>query len=284
MAHLHEAQAILEQALKGSRNPYVLSSFGKDSLAVLDLCADFGVRRVLYLEDRDEIVDETHRQGIIARYGLEVHRLTSGRAVLYFLQQQPYLLGLPFVSAHVALPVPTNIDPYQPGLPFTCIDDRLRATHGGPLTINPDCIIGGFKRADWDTNTCRIAMDRLSPAAKAEYVASYRPIMEMPFGLRLISPLLEWSHDDVWDYLAERSILASPLMYNGRVRRPYANPVCYRCHDPFGPQLVHCPKTGRHLMNLGAVCGDADAGLYALTRLGLIPGTETTRLQEDAHA
>jgi 3'-phosphoadenosine 5'-phosphosulfate sulfotransferase (PAPS reductase)/FAD synthetase len=75
--------------------------------------------------------------------------------------------------------------------------------------------------------------------------------MSWPFGLRTVFPLLDWTHDDVWNYLTRHHVPVSTRMYEGRTKRPHTNPVCYRCHDPYGPSLVTCPLTEKPLMNLG---------------------------------
>ncbi len=263
---------MLSTALRGAKHPCVLSSFGKDSLATIDLAARQGVRRVLYLEDRDEIVDEAHIARTVARYRLDVTRLPSGRALLYFIRNQPLLLGLVHVNRTTLTPIPTNVDPYVEGEPYTCVDDRLRATLGPQLDYDADVIIAGFKRADWDSNTCRVVVDSMNEADRAAYLARYTHIMPVAPGVRMVYPLLDWTHDDVWDYLARRRIEASSLMYDGRTKRPHQNPVCYRCHDPRLPRLVECPKLGTLITNLGDV--QAPDSLLQLARLGII--TEAT--------
>lgn len=261
-----KALAVLETALKESKNPYVLSSFGKDSLAALSLAARCGVRKVLYLEDRDEIVDEDHIQRTVEKYQLEVTRMNSGRALLYFIDDQPFLLGLPFVNRTTMMPIPTNLDPYKAGEAFTCVDDRLSADHGACLDLDTDLLISGFKLADWEDNTCRTFVDRLSGSTKETYLSQYRHVMELAPGVKLVSPLLTWSHADVWDYLDAEGIVASPLMYDGRSRRPHANRACVRCHDPALPGKVLCPKTGKEITNLGHFTRDSDLRLIALAR------------------
>lgn len=271
-----QARGTIETALRQSTNPCVLSSFGKDSLAILHLAAQYGVRRVLYLEDRDEAVDEAHIARTIARYGLDVTRMHSGRAVLYFLGGMPLLLGFPFVNRTTMLPIPTNVDPYTDEPMFTCVDDRLRAEHGVPLDFTTDCLIMGFKLADWDTNTCRVVIDQLTDAAKAEYRTAYAPVMPIAPGCTAAFPLLQWSHADVWDYLETHAIEASPLMYDGRTKRPHANPMCYRCHDPFGPSVVQCPKRGGDVMNLSHFTREADLSLERIVRLGIVRHDQLT--------
>lgn len=277
MSHEATAYSTLSIALKGSKNPCILSSFGKDSLAVIDMATQLGVRRVLYLEDRDEIVDVVHIAKTIEKYKLEVTRMWSGRALLYFVGPEPLLLGLPFVTRKLMLPVPTNIDPYEPGQPFTCVDDRLRAQHGEPLEFDTDLLIMGFKRADWEGNTCRVIIDKLDSEAQVKYLAQYRPIMDVMPGVRVVYPLLDWTHAQVWDYLDHNGVEASRLMYDGRERRPHRNPVCYRCHDPFGPGLVECPKTGKPLMNLGHFLPEDH--LTDLARLGIIGHDDVAALR-----
>ncbi len=247
----------------------ILSSFGKDSMAVIHLAAEHGLRDVLYLEDRDETIDDAHRAAVVKRYGLRVTRLTSGRAVLYFIDGQPYLLGFPFIGARLTMPTPTNVDPYEPGVPFTCVDERLRAEHGVPLHTEHAAYVLGFKRADWDTNTCRIALDHTSRP-------TYEPLTATG-GATFAFPLLDWSHVDVWDYLAANDVPVSPLMYDGRLKRPHANPVCYRCHDPLGPAVVACPKTRGNVMNLAHWTGGTP--LTALERLHVIPTGAAVKIE-----
>ena len=274
------ALATMRRALVGRAHPAIMSSFGKDSMVVIHLAARLGVRTVLYLEDRDEIIDDAHREAVIAQYGLRMVRLRSGRAVLYSIQGQPYLLAFPFVSRTYALPVPTNINPWPGAGPYMCMDDRLRAEHGATLDHPVDCLITGMKRADWESNTCRVFVDALPPAEREAAAARFTAtaaIADVRPDFRLVSPLLDWSHDDVWDFIEACRIPTSPRMYDGRARRPFTHYVCYRCHDPEGPFIVDCPKLGRRIANLGS-SGTWGFGVQSLHNLGLITQEEARAL------
>lgn len=276
------ALRLLRTALEGAQHPAILCSFGKDSMALVALASRFGVRRVLYLEDRDEIVDEEHKARVIARYKLDVIPMRSGRGVFYSVGGEPYLLAFPFVSPSAALPVPTNVNPWSGIGPFMCIDDRLRAAHGAVLPHPVDVVIHGFKRCDFEGGSCRMFVDRLPEplrTAAIERIGATDACTDLvDHNLRVVYPLLDWSHDDVWDFLEAYNIPTSPLMYDGRARRPFTHQVCYRCHDPNGPAIVRCPKTGESIMNLGGG-GEWEFGLAYLTRLGILTPEEHDALQ-----
>lgn len=273
----------IRKAVANAKFPAIACSFGKDSLALLELCARFGLRRVVYIEDRDEIVDEEHKQSIIKRYDLEVTQLPSGRAIFYTVHGVPYLIALTCFSPNAFMFVPTNMDPYTGEGPYCCLDERLSAAHGVVPADPVDCLFIGFKTADWVGNTCRIYVDALPSETREAYLARTMPTTaywKPSPDLALCAPLLDWSHADVWDFLDRNHLKPSSKMYrDDRTKHEYSHPVCYRCHDSNGPQVVQCPQYGP-IVNMGS-SGTGKLGLCTLQRLNVLSAEEAQMLLED---
>lgn len=283
LKHIVDALGVIRTALARAQHPAIMCSFGKDSLALVELCARFGLRRVLYIEDRDEVIDEEHKARIIERYKLDVTQLPSGRAIFYTIAGAPHLLGLVCISPNAYMQVPTNMDPYVEGEPFLCLDDRLSATHGTLPSEPVDCLFIGFKLADWESNACRIYVDKFPPEMREAYLARTMPstaYWQPSPDLAMCAPLLHWSHDDVWDLLDRNHIQASPKMYApDHTKLEYRHRVCYRCHDEAGTQVVQCPKLGTSLFNLGS-SGTGKLGLLDLQRVNALTADEARALLE----
>ena len=105
------ARTRIERTLRRVQRPALMCSFGKDSLVLCDLLASFGVRDALYLDNIDEIVDETYNAAFIARYELRVHPLPRGRGALFFVRGAAQFFCYPFLSVQTMLPVPMALSP-----------------------------------------------------------------------------------------------------------------------------------------------------------------------------
>lgn len=283
LKHVIDALATIRTAVQRAKAPAIMCSFGKDSLALVELCSRFGVRRVLYIEDRDEVIDEDHKNAIIERYDLDVMQLPSGRGIFYTIGGKPHLLGIVGIAPNAVIHVPTNVDPYVDGEPFMCMDDRLAAVHGEMPQEPVDCLFIGFKHVDWDNNTCRMYVDALPREMRETFLAKAVPTTaywQAAPDMAVCAPLLHWSHDDVWEFLERNHIQASPMMYHpDHSKKPYEHRVCYRCHDDAGTQIVWCPKDRMSIMNLGS-SATGRLGLLALQRAGVLTEEEARVLLE----
>ena len=259
-----------------------MCSFGKDSLVLLDLAVPMGVRDVLYLENIDELVDPVYQARIVESYGLRFKLLPKGRGLLFFVNGTAQFFCFPFVSATTMLPVPMGLSPWNGELAFMCVDDELRATHGPVVDYDFDVLFFGQKRVDLldGGGTCLPWFPQLSEHAQREYHARLTPRgPQWRLGyLNACSPLYDWAQDDVWDYIEQKKLPVSPIIYDGRKRRLHQNVACYRCHDPNLPAKVFCPKLEKEITNLGAL---SPQGPERLVPLGLLNEAELADLARE---
>jgi hypothetical protein len=249
-----------------------------------DLLSAHGVRTALYLEDTDEIIDKEHQRQVIARYGLRIVPMSKGRGMFFVVNNTPMLLSFPFVNTLHMMPVPTNVTPYCYDAPdgFLCVDDELRAHHGRIVDDNADLLFIGYKLVDTTAGACITFVDELSDELKQRRVDDMRQqgiLYSIVPGLMGCSPLKEWTHDDVWDYIDRHDVPWSRKVYANRQRIPFAQLACFRCHDPREIGTVFCPKNGTHITNLAHFTQPTAATLDALLRIGLISDAEHKELQ-----
>lgn len=249
-----------------------MCSFGKDSLALVHMAAQHGVRDALYLDNIDEIVDAEYIDCIVKRYGLRLHHLPKGRGVLFFVKGTAQFFCFPYVSPTIMLPVPMSLTPWAGSGPFMCVDEELRADLGTQVNFEFDVLLWGQKCADLldGGGACLPWFPLLSPEAQQAYHARMTPpAPHWTLGsIPCCSPLWDWSQEEVWEYIDHYDLPVSVKVYDGQQRRLHQNLACYRCHDPTLPMTVACPKLQQNITNMGAVT--APDGLSQLQRLGLL--------------
>lgn len=272
------AREVIQKALQRAQHPRVLCSFGKDSLVLLDLLAEFGVRAVLHAQGPDEQVDPDYVAALTMRYDLDVTLLPKGRGHLFFLGTHPFFLSFPFINPTVMLPFPLTMTPYCGEPTFTCIDEELRASAGGVLSLETDCIFSGQKASDLDHTTCAIVQRYLPRADRQLLRKELRSEEELWWGtLPVAAPLQHWTDDDVWSYIEQHHLPTSPKMYHRHHRLHQEAVTCYRCHDPNGPGIVDCPRWKRPLTNLRHFT--KETGLSQLATLGVITTSQAAELE-----
>lgn len=283
LAHRTEtARTRIERTLRRSKRPAIMCSFGKDSLVLCDLLADYiDVPDTLYLENIDEIVDAEYNAMIVERYGLRMHLLPRGRGVLFFVRDTAQFFCFPFLSSQTMLPVPMSLTPWTGKGDYLCVDEELRATHGTVVSYNFDALFFGHKRCDLldGGGSCLPWFPLLSDASKRAYHARMTP--QSPYWkineMAACSPLYDWSQADVWAYIEAHGLPISEKVYDpiARTRRLHTNQACFRCHDPSLPAKVHCPKLGQPITNLGALM---PRGAQDLVPLGMLEPREVEEL------
>lgn len=281
MTHIEEAHLRITSALADAVKPAAMVSFGKDSLVLIDLLAEHGVKAALYLEDDDEVIDRPFIQSVVDRYELQVMRMNRGRGMFFVVKDQPLFLAFPFVSRQHFTPVPTNMIPYDPTScqDFHCVDDMLSNERGAVLRYDPDFIFCGFKKTDVSAKGCLTFINLLGADVITDKLARIEPLTELAPGMPLCLPLLDWTDDQVWAYLRERNLPWSHEVYtmDGK-RRPTEKQWCFRCHDPRESSIVFCPKLSRDVLNLAAMTKDTDLQLERLVRLGIMSTPERGEL------
>jgi 3'-phosphoadenosine 5'-phosphosulfate sulfotransferase (PAPS reductase)/FAD synthetase len=218
-----------------------MASFGKDSMVVIDLASELGVRDVLHIQYADEPEDTDHVAKVVNRYGLNVTMIPQGRATFFFHKGEASLvvftsIGVRFFPAPIAITKSAD-----PGC--LCVDDLLRGSAGPVNSLDPDLLIWGRRNAD-----------AVEHGASLRFLDDPRSMIESPpdwqvAGLRCVSPIVVWTPEEVWGYIEKRGVPVSNSSYADR--RDLSGPAsaCWRCHDPSEEAIVDCPR-GYRLMNL----------------------------------
>lgn len=246
------ADSIIERALVGSEMPYAAVSFGKDSTVLLDLLSKHNVHNVFYIPHSDDEVDQRNREILTERYQLTVELLPTGRQFLYFVPDGGVqTLNLVPFGHRVVAPVYGEI--HEDGAPTHCVDDEMRADRGAFSDTDPDLIFWGTKYADFGVeHACTPFLSSLSQSEQDQIKAGLSGDFTT-LGVRSLSPLFDWTSDDVWDYIERFDLPYSHIMYEDRKRRLPSVSTCFRCHNPRLPIKVHCPKIGKEIFNSGCV-------------------------------
>lgn len=263
--------------------PRIMSSFGKDSLAVIDLAAQFGIRDVLYIQDLDEVYDEEYIKWVVDQYQLTVTRCGLGRAMFLPFPTQPLLLAFPYVNWQCVTPIPTTMRRWEGEGRYVCLDDELRTTRGVVTPVDTDFILIGYKLADVEKATCPVPQDFLSQSmrdARRDEIANRGPVFDLAPGLPAVAPLFWWSDTDTWDYLERNSIPVSPLAYRSRTKVAPTTQWCTRCHDPAGPSKTWCPKVQADILNTAALSNPLPSRIAELVDLGVLTPDEGIGLME----
>lgn len=272
----------IEQALEqyGS-NPWIVSSFGKDSVALIDVLAPFGVRNVFWMEDADETVDRQHIAEMQRRYHLNLVPLSRGRVLFTWIKGKPFFLAFPFVSDHHVVVMPTFTPSYEGLGSYVCVDQELTALRGQPPTEIPSILFTGQKASDIGGKGCLELLSILpeSFAEARQQEARDAGAFVVVNGLPMHRPLIDWTDADVWAYLEQRSIPVSPLVYNpDHTKKPVHRTWCFQCHDPSQPSIVDCPRINRPILNLSAFHHLDAAAIDQLHALGVLNDAEHEEL------
>lgn len=262
-------------------DPWIVSSFGKDSVALIDVLAPYGVRNVLWMEDADETVDRRYISEIQRRYDLRMVPMSRGRVLFSWIKGRPFFLAFPFLTERHVVVMPTFTPAYEGRGSYVCVDQELTALRGQPPVVRPSIIFSGQKANDIGGKGClellSLLPDRFAEIRRQE-AASEGAFVEVN-GLPMYRPLLEWTDADVWAYLDAHQISVSPLVYQpDHTKVPVARTWCYQCHDPSQPSIVHCPRIDRSILNLAAFHHSDAYALHMLRALGVLSEAEYTEL------
>lgn len=275
----HHAATLIRTALDELKPSYprIFSSFGKDSLAVIHLAAQFDIRDVLYIPDLDEVYDQDFILSVVAKYQLRVTRCALGRAMYLPFKDQPLFMALPFIDETHVTGVPTSMTPWNGSGPFICLDEELRTTRGVITAEKTDLLLTGFKYADVQKATCPIPQDLMPQAmrlARTRAIYDTGPRFDLAPGLPACAPLFYWDDVDVWKFLRESGITVSPRVYDGEQRRDTTQRWCTRCHDPALPSIVDCPKIRAPILNTAALANPLAERVRQLGVMGVLTHEE----------
>jgi hypothetical protein len=236
------ALELLSEILPRHERPVVLSSFGKDSMVLLDLVERTGRKLpILFFREphcpkkylfAERVIRE--RDYVVYDYPPRYTMVSAAKGVIEIISFYETLPG------SLPLYVPTGIKAPVPDQPFLC---GLADIYGKPLGsfgFPWDVMLIGHKSSDVDPTLGEIPLN-----------TSYAPSRPA-----VLLPLRHFTDEDVWTYTKLRHLPVNRLRYaelcgwrefDDITYNPDYFYACTACIDPTQPEEVHCPKTGERI-------------------------------------
>ena len=255
---IEHAKDLIAQAMREYRNPIAMSSFGKDSMVMLDILKSMGLKLpVLFHRQPFEpkkyvLANAVIEQEDYAVYDYPPTFTQIGKQPSGYMEiANRYQIG---PKSFLWLAYVTR-EPVE-GKPFLCgFQDLYNRPFGGFAFPWDVCFIG-HKDCDRDPLLGPIPLkaDIHRNAQACDYVF----------------PLRNLTDADVWEYIERFAVPYNDKRYdraNGYREFEditYNNDnfyICTRCLDRDGPKTVHCPKLGEDIVNIGGTLRYAELGL-----------------------
>ena len=234
------ALTLIEAQLCAARNPVVLCSFGKDSLVLLHLC--LRVRKVPVIFFRFAKFHEKHAHAlrVMQEWDLEVYDLWPTAVMEYqsgefFEMLHAYAMGQ---QGYMFLFSGIRKRRDDESRYLCAVDDLLRRPRAQAHEYPWDVTFHGHKGTD-------------DPEMGAQGVITH-PVSQLG-GTRLVVPFVDWTDEDIWDYIHTYDLPYDRQRYEARDESvsPDKYPTCYRCLDTtLRGQMVDCPKSHTPMLNV----------------------------------
>lgn len=230
----------------------VLSSFGKDSMVLLDLVkkADLNLpilfMREPFFPEKYEFANEQ-----ILKNGYTVYDYRPlGTGLVYnpnpkgphdkFEVANMYQVGTPDQYLYL----PTGVSAPEEGKPFLCGLYDLLNKPVGTFKFPWNVVLIGHKSSDSDPFLGELPLK--------DFVATTPPVVT-------VFPILEFTDEDIWAYHEQQGLPVHSTRYadgeelEDKSKNPDYFPACMECVDPSAPHTVYCPRVGAKTPNLSSV-------------------------------
>lgn len=246
--HVQESLDQIKRLGQNFLRPAVLSSFGKDSLVLLDLVkqAGFAWPVVFFREPRfPEKYAFANR--VIEDSGLTVYDYPArGRSVLAQNGRVEIVNHYPFGAKEILVPMNLH-EPEGFVGKYVCAKDDLLSAPVGNFAVPWGVFLCGHRDKDNDPTqgSLKLHVDQ-----------------KQTVGCPTIAfPLRAWTDEQIWAYIQEHDLPIHADRYEYRngawleKENKAANPdwfaACSRCLDKNGPEYVYCPKARGMINNIG---------------------------------
>jgi len=247
---IDKSKEVILSGMRGAGYPVLAWSGGKDSMALIYLMWEMGLRMpVMFFREQWQPWKYKFQDMIIRELGLEVY--TWHPAMSKFQQtddefevQNLYKFGLNEVSQ---VTCPTGITPMEDGKPWACGIDIYSRPKNEMLKVNWDTMFIGHKGCDTDIILGGDIGTRID-------------IRVFPVGANSVFPLKDWTHEDIWQYITDNDIPFDSDRYEcvdgvwGEKKDRSYNcdyvHACMACIDKRGPKVVYCPKYNQDIENI----------------------------------
>jgi 3'-phosphoadenosine 5'-phosphosulfate sulfotransferase (PAPS reductase)/FAD synthetase len=233
MTKTDNAIKILEISLSKAAMPVVMSSFGKDSIVLLDMVRKFIPDiDVLYLMDTGGKMLQKHYRAFRVANKLGTPLYTYPPFLSDYVQKDGFWDAIHYfyVNGKDYLTLYNGCKPYKEGEPYLCaLIDLLTMPTCDKYDFRWDCIFQG-QRSD---ETIHIGKTTIK-----------EPISKFGHGIMAL-PLHDWTEADVWEYIKTNNIPYQTARYDDK-RTDVNNdhiPTCHECLDlkNEGKEII-CPQ------------------------------------------
>lgn len=248
---LKRTQEVILNALSEGTRPAIAWSGGKDSMAMLHVMLEMGLKfPVIFFREPWQPWKYAFQDMIIRSWGLECYTWHPTRSQFQQTDDEFEVQNFYHFTDGVKttqLTCPSGITIPEEGKPWACALDMCARPKQGGLQALWDMVFIGHKGCDSDPIYGGDAGTRID-------------LRIVPNQATMVFPIKEWSHEDVWRYITERDVPWDKDRYeqvDGKwgekadrlFNCDYVH-ACFKCVDKRGPNLVDCPKFGCKIENV----------------------------------
>lgn len=246
---------IIENSLSRTALPIVMSSFGKDSIVVMDMARKFIPDiAVLYLMDTGGKMLMKHYRAFRVANKLGTPLYTYPPYLSDYIQKDGFsdVIHYFYVDGKDFITLYNGCKPYKEGEDYLCaLIDLLGMPTCDKYDFRWDCILQG-QRSDDDIHIKKTAIKE--------------PIVKFGNGV-LSLPLFDWTEADVWAYIKANNLPYQTARYDAG-KTDVSNdhiPTCHECLDlkNEGKEVI-CPQTKAKFKYQGISRIDMDKRLDTL--------------------
>jgi hypothetical protein len=241
-----DALDIIESACSSFERPVVMSSFGKDSMVMLDLIKRSGRKLPLIFHRETAALPRkfSFANEVIEREGYTVYDYMPSRTAVVKAGDDVDIVSFYQIGPHQQDPphmwMPAGIEKMEEGKPHLCALHDFYQRPTGTCQYWWDVTLVGHKDSDENKWLGKVPLNH--------------DIAEIEGGTYLAFPIRAFTDADVWEYIERFHVPFNEKRYRDHDLE-FDNdhyPACTRCLDRDEPATVHCPKLNRMVPNFSA--------------------------------
>jgi hypothetical protein len=250
---LTDAVDLISTLLKRYKNPAIMSSFGKDSMVMLDLIERNFDRKLPVIFHREPFFPRKldFANMVIASKGYTVYDYAPSAVTLIKSGSSMEFVNWYHVGGKKYSYLPTGVVEPVPGEPYLCgLNDIYHKPISSNFAFPWDLVFVGHKSSDKD------------PAFGD--VVLHVDVKQNEGGPDYAFPLRHFTDEDIHTYHKHFKVPINSMRYKSVGEYPNAKfeelsdvhynndyyPICTRCIDRDGPASVVCPLTGLEISNI----------------------------------
>ncbi len=245
-AKIEAANKLIERVVANYKRSVLMSSFGKDSMVLLEIVKQMGLRFPI-LFHREPFFPKKYEfaNGVIAQNNYTVYDYAPASTSISKNGQELEIINWYQVGPAKFAYVPTGIRTPRDGEPFLCGYQDLYLKAFGSFAFPWDVAFLGHKSSDHDPILGAIPLQV--------------DIKVNDGGPDYAYPLRHFTDADVWEYHKRFNVPVNEKRYDlannfkecaDITFNPDYHHACVRCMDRDEPSVVFCPKLGCEIPNI----------------------------------